>query len=376
MKFSVYKSELANALKIAAVAVPGKTITPILSGVYINARDNSIELQTNDNTKAVRVNITANVETDGEIVVDFKRFVGFVKGMPDDAITFSVEENLLILQSGGAAVELLTMTPADFPKIKEITESICNVDLKPSVLKKLITKTVFSVSKDDTRPVFTGVNFQFKGDTLATVATNTHRLAFCPVKLDDQFNDAQFTIPADILRGIANQLDPTGDYSVKIFFAGNRVEFSFDNVFISARLIEGQFPSHERVIPHDTSTHVTANVKEFLRALEFAAIMAKENEYNTVKLSFSGNGIEISAQSDAGGNAGTNVTAQIDGEDLDIAFNVKYLIDVLKVLESETVNIDLGTTNDKTQDSQYCPVKFTAPDDGGYIYVVTPVRAK
>ena len=369
MKFSCYKSDLTEALQFVIRAVAVKPMTPILAGIYLKAEGSMLELQSNNFSTGIITRIPVNTEMAGETVILGKRFQEFVKNMPDDTITFSDEDggNLLTIESGGAAVELLTMTASDFPKVKT-PDTDKAFKIRTTTLRDLIRKVAFAAAKDNDRPIFTGGSFEIKDDKITLVATNTHRLALASEQLAEPYPEASFIVPADTLRGLMLRIDPKDiDNYVTIKYSERYLTFSFDNVFMTARLIEGQFPPYDRVIPSSSTTHVKVDAVEFKAAVEFVALMSKETEYNTVKLSFGNGGIEISSNSPDIGGAVKNVEADIDGDDLDINFNANYILDVLKVIDGKQLNIAL---NDR-----YSPAAFTEPDNDNYIYVATPVRA-
>ena len=369
MKFNCYKEDLSDALQFAIKAVAVKPMTPILAGIYLKAEGSTLELQANNFSTGIITKIPINTETSGEVVVSGKRFVEFVRNMPEETITFSDEDNgnILTMQSGGADVELLTMTAADFPKVKT-PETDKSFKIRTSVLRNLIRKTVFAVSKDDSRPLFTGCCFEIKGNKISLVATNTHRLALAVEELSDTYDESAFIVPAETLRGLMARLSSAqGENYVTINYSTRYLTFDFDNVFMNARLIEGQFPSYDRVIPSSSTTDVRVKRDDFKRVVEFIALMSKETEYNTIKLVFGDGNIEISSNSPEVGGATWNVDAEIAGNDLDISFNVDYISDVLKVIDSEYVCIAL---NDR-----FSPAAFTEPNNDNYVYVATPVRA-
>lgn len=369
MKFSCYKNDLTEALQFVIRAVAVKPMTPILAGIYLRAEGSMLELQANNFSTGIITRIPVNTEVSGETVVSGKRFQEFVRNMPDDTITFSDEDsnNTLTIESGGANVELLTMTAGDFPKVKT-PETDKSFRISTTALRNLIRKTVFAVSKDDTRPVFTGCCFEIKGNKISLVATNTHRLALATEQLTNSYEECSFVVPAETLRGIMLRIDPKDvENYVAINYSTRYLTFTFDNVFVNSRLIEGMFPPYDRVIPASSTTHVTVDSLEFKNAVEFVSLMSKETEYNTVKFVFSNGGIEISSNSPEIGGATKNVEAQIDGDELEISFNVDYIADVMRVVDSKQINIAL---NDK-----YSPAAFTEPDNPDYIYIATPVRA-
>lgn len=367
MKFSCYKNDLTEALQFVIRAVAVKPMTPILAGIYLKAEGSMLELQANNFSTGIITRIPVNTEVAGEVVVSGKRFQEFVRNMPDDTITFSDAGNALAIESGGASVELLTMPAFDFPKVKT-PETDNSFKIRTTVLRDLIRKTVFAVGKDEARPVFMGCCFEIKGGQISLVATNTHRLALAKENLPDSYSDCSFVVPSDTLRGLMLRIDPKDvENYITINYSTRYLTFTFDNVFMTARLIEGTFPPYDRVIPASSTTRVTVGTDDFRKAVEFVALMSKETEYNTVKLAFNNGGIEISSNSPEIGDAIKGVEAQIDGDELDISFNADYIVDVLRVLESKQTIIEL---NDR-----YSPAKFTEPDDDSYIYIATPVRA-
>ncbi len=369
MKFSCYKSDLTEALQFVIRAVAVKPMTPVLAGIYLKAEGSMLEIQSNNFSTGIVTRIPVNTEVAGETVVSGKRFQEFVKNMPDDTITFSDEDsnNSLTIESGGASVELLTMNASDFPKVKT-PETDKSFKIRTTTLRDLIRKTVFAAAKETDRPIFTGGYFEIKGDKISLIATNTHRFALATEQLADAYPDSSFVVPAETLRGLMLRIDPKDvENYITINYSDRYLTFSFDNVFMTARLIEGQFPPYDRIIPTSSTTQVTVDTIEFRNAVEFVSLMSKETEYNTVKLSFNNGGIEISSNSPDIGGAVKNIEAEISGDELDISFNGSYISDVLKVINGKQVNIAL---NDR-----YSPAAFTEPDNDNYVYIATPVRA-
>ncbi|MCR5833546.1 MAG: DNA polymerase III subunit beta [Selenomonadaceae bacterium] len=369
MKFSCYKDELTDALQFVTRAVAVKAMTPILAGIYMKAEGSTLELQATNFSTGIIARIPATTEIPGETVVSGKRFQEFIRNMPDDNITFIEDDSKTKLQisSGGAGVELLTMVASDFPRVKA-PDTDNSFKIRTITLRDLIRKTVFAVAKEETRPVFSGCAFEIHGDKISVVATNTHRLALASDKLTETYGDSNFVVPAETLRSLMSRLDPKEvDNYITVNYSARYLTFSFDNVFMTSRLIEGQFPPYDRVIPNDGTTKVNVSTSDFKNAVEFVALMSKETEYNTTKFKFADNTIDITSNSPDIGDAGKSVEAQTEGEELEIAFNAEYIADVLRVIDAPRINIRL---NDK-----FSPAAFTVPDDENYIYVVTPVRA-
>lgn len=369
MKFSCYKDDLAQAIQTAMIAVAQKTSTPVLSGIYLKAEGALLQLQSNDLNKGTIVRIPANVEIDGEIVVSGKRFQSFVKSCPEDTLTAFVEGNEFKIQSGAAEVSLLTMTPSDFPKVKKIDEQ-GSVTIATSDLKSMLNKTIFAVSTDETRPIFTGVSFTFNGENLIAKATNTHRYSqvTCRLSTSTDIDGQGFCIPANVLRGLISLLNfKDADDSVTLAFAQSQASFTFNNVYLTTRLIEGKFPPTDKLIPESTATNVEVATKAFREVVDFVAIIARDTEYNTIKFDIHPDVIHVFAYSKDIGEATRSIDAKVEGDDLCIAFNANYLADVLKVVEAPTVKIGFN--------GKFDPMRVLDPDSENFIHIVTPVRA-
>lgn len=369
MKFTCYKSDLNEALQFAVRAVAVKPMTPILTGIYMRAEGSVLEIHSNNFATGIIVRIPVNTEIPGEVVVNGKKLHEFVRSIPGETLVLSdeIDSSVLKIDASSAGVELLTMSCSDFPKVK-YSEGENSFQIRTKTLRDLIRKTVFAVAKEDSRPVFTGCSFELAKDRILMVATNTHRLALASELLPETYPSCSFIVPAESLRGLLARISPDDvDNQVTVSYSTRYLMFSFDNVFVSSRLIEGMFPPYDRVIPSTNTTLVTVDTAEFKAAVDFVALMSKETEYNTVKFTFGDNNIEVSSASPEIGGAVKHVKAEIDGEDLEISFNVNYIADVMRVIDSQKVNI--GLTN------RLSPAVFTEPDNDGYVYVATPVRA-
>ena len=369
MKFSCYKNDLTEALQFLIRAVAVKPMTPILAGIYIKAEGSTLELQANNYSTGIISRIPASVENPGELVVSGKRFQEFMRGIPGETITFSDDENapnILMIKAGGASLELMTMAADEFPKVKK-EQAICSFSVDTQVMRDLIRKTIFAVAKEETRPVFTGCAFEIKDEEISVVATNAHRLALAKGKLISSSDDCKFIVPSDTLRGLLQRLEQRSvDKSINVDYSTRYLTFMFDNVIVNSRLIEGEFPPYDRVIPSYSETKVYINREEFKNTVEFIALMSKETEYNTVKFLFSNDKVEISSNSVEGESVVKSINASIEGPDVEISFNVSYILDVLRVIDSFKVVVALN--------DQFSPAAFSDPDEKDYIYVATPVR--
>ena len=365
MKFTCYRKDLSDALKTVIKAAAVKPMTPVLSGIYIHAEGNQLDLQATDYNVGIVTHIPAKVDVAGNTVVSGKRLQDFVGKLPGDMLTADDSDGVLQIRSADSDVELLTMDAADFPKIKPLGEVTNRIKMRESVLKNLLRKTTFAASVDESRPIFTGVAFDIKDDTLSLVATNTHRIAIAKSRIVNFDWQHYVVVPAKALNIIAVTLS-NEDTPVEIKTDSKRAEFKFQAYTITISLLEGAFPPYEKILLKDSTTQAALNADGLKRALELVNVMAKENEYNTVKLNIASDGINISSTSPDIGNAASNVDAEVSGDELNIAFNANYVSDFLKLADVK-INIRFN--------DQYSPAEFTFEGDDDFIYIVTPVRA-
>lgn len=360
MKITVARKELSDAMKIVTKAIATKSQTPILSGIYFSAAGSCLELQGTDHSIGIVAKIPANVEESGETVILGAKIFEIVQRLSGEVVTIETEKNQAKIKSGASEFSLLIFNAEDFPKI-EREENLKSFSLTNWKFKKLIRQTAYAAGDSTDRMIFTGILFHLNGESLTLAATNTHRLAVAIEKLSESTEEEKFVVPAKILSEISRMLDDAG--KIEIVFAPKTANFIFDNVFVTARLIDGNYPPYEKVFPKESTTLVTVDREEFLRAIERVSLIGKETEYRTVDLLFGENEIKISAHSAEIGNAEEKILAEVEGGEVDISFNYEYLTDVLKAIDAEKVRIGLSES--------LKPADFQSEN---FRYVVTPVR--
>lgn len=368
MKFTCAKNELKDALQVVNRAVAVKPQTPILAGIFISAEGSTLEMQANNFSLGIITKIPVNTEEPGTVVVVGKYFQEIVAKLPGETVTINYVENesVVKIQSGTSTYELLAMKGEDFPKVKS-HEVVTSFKIRSAALKKLIRRTVFAcASEDANRPIFTGCLFEIVKNSITLAATNTHRIAIQKDTISDEVEEINFIVPSATLRDLARMIDSTSENFVTVDFSGKYIAFTFDNIFMTSRLIEGQFPPYSKVVPASCDMHVKVKVADMLAAVERVGLISKETEYNTIRFIFTQEGLNISSNSLEVGKAEEHVDATLEGEDIDISFNVKYISEVLHVIESEFCRIGLN--------KPLYPIDVREDDNDDYIYVVTPVR--
>lgn len=365
MKFLCYQNDLSDALDILCCAADVKSVTPILNGVYLKADDSVLELQANNYKTGIVAKIPAKVYEPGNIVVSGKRFRDFVRGLNDKMVECRLDGNEILIDATDSKVRLLTMDPNDFPTVN-MFDNENKFTIRSDRLHDLLKRTIFAAAKDDSRPVFAGVNFTITDNRLTLAATNAHRIAVANTNFISAIHDCQFIVPKDSVATLLAHIPNKDDSSVEIIVADKFIGFMFNNVFVTSRVIDGQFPPYDHVIPKSTAGYFTADVKDFLGAINFAKPMSKETEFDSVRLMIDNRSVEVAASVDGVGNVSKKIDAVVEGDDLNIAFNINYLIDVLKVINSPRVQVAFN--------DQFSPCVITELGGSDFICVVTPVR--
>ena len=360
MKITVAREEFSEALKDVLKATAVKPMQPILSGIYLKAENSTLEMQATDHSVGIISKIMANVEESGETVIIGRKLFEIVQKLSGATLTITADDKNAEIKSAGAKYNLLVFDAEDFPKIQR-EENLLTINLEQLALKKLIRKSAFAAAEKETsRPVFSGVMFELDGEKLTLAATNTHRLAVASMPLEENYSAEKNVIPAKVLQEVSGMMGAGG--VVEISFSDKKVAFTFDNLFVTTRLIADNFPPYEKLLNSDRPISAQLLKEDFFGALERVSVIAKEHNYEMVKLEF-GDGVKISSSSPEIGTAEEFVTANVEGGELEIGFNYEYLLDVLKVMESEEVSISMS--------SNLAPLDF---QEENFRYIVTPVR--
>ncbi len=366
MQFTCYKNELVQAIQLVSKAITNKPQTPILSGIYFKAHENQLELHATDNEIGIISIIPAEVKEEGKLVLLGRYMQEIIRRLPGESVTITqkIGENTSKIQSGASNFTFLCMPSKDFPTVKRLKEGIY-FHLQNTVLRDIIKKTVFACSSDEARPIFTGCQLEIKDNRLTMAATNTHRLSIKKEIVADLSGDMHIIIPSKLLQELLRSLNSDMPLEVDIRCSTNQVSFQFENVIFMSRLIEGQFPNYESVIPKKFNTTVTLVTEDFLDAVERISLISRSADYNTIDLEFNENNVHISSDSPDIGTANENVAAQIQGPAIRISFNAKYITDVLKNISSQSFRFLL---NESTSPAAI------REDDPTYVYIVTPIR--
>lgn len=359
-------TNLNKAIQTVQRAIASKPSTPIFSGIHLLTKENTVEIQAMDLNMAISCTIEADIIEAGEIVVSAKHFSELIRKLPGENITITKnkENNTIKVESGKSEFQLLLMNEDDYPKFPQF-DGNQTVTIEDEKIKELIKKTIFACSADEARPLFTGIFVEIRDNTITFVGTNTHRLAIKSIA-QETAEPMSMIIPAKVLTEISRNL--TGDLpqQVEISLLYNQIMITIDNVVIVSRLIEGKFPDYRKVIPPKFAVSTTVNIKELAGAVERVALFSNEGDYSIIKISVDASEITITSSSPDVGTGREVIACSTEGDKLNVAFNSKYILDILKNLESEEAIMEMNTSL-----SPVCIKSAAEPD---YIYIVTPVR--
>ena len=363
MKFICQKNVLQEAISIAQKAVTGKSTLPVLEGLLIKAIDNKITIIGSDTDLSIETKCDAEVLEFGSIVVDAKLLGEIIRRLPNDSVEIaSLENNALNISCQKSNFTLVHMNADDYPTLPQINENMI-FGIPQGVLKKMIKRTILAVAQDETRPILTGVLFEVKDNKLNMVALDGYRLALKNEFLETD-NTISAVIPGKTLNEISKILEDKQDIA-NITFTTNHILFNLGTTKVISRLLEGEFIKYSSIIPEEYNLKITAKRNEMLNCIERASLMAKEGNTNLIKLNIEEDNLIITSNSQLG-KVKEELSIILQGQPLQIAFNSKYLIDVLKIMEEEEIVMEF------TSSVSPCIVKNKDVDD--CTYLVLPVR--
>ena len=372
MKIIFEKDKMIKALNSVTKAVATKTTMPILEGILIQTNNDDIKLTCYDKELGIEYIIKENnVLEQGSTVVNAIMFSEIIRKLPDTNITISINENnLLVIECEGSVYKLATMNPDDFPQLPEINVEN-SIELEQNTIKDMIRKTIFAISTEENRPVFTGCLFEVKNNKLNVVAVDGFRLAWKSKVLNTKTNDFEAVIPGRTLQEINKILADSFDL-IKLGISKNQALFEIENCKIVTRLLDGEFLKYSEVIPKKWETRVRVNKNLISNCFERISLissssMEKEKRY-PVKLNVEVGKIKISCTNQTG-DAKEEIFTTTEGQDLEAGFNPKFFLDVFRNIDDEEVYINFGTSISPS-------VIKSIEDDGDYQYMILPVRLK
>ncbi len=361
MKFKVEKSILINAIQTVQNVVSAKASLPILSNILIETQPGEISLTATDLDIGITCVIPVDVQEQGAITIPAKRFSDIIKEFPIEVVNITTKKNnLVIIDSDMCQFKIMGLGREEFPKLPEFKDKKA-IKLEQATLKQMLSLTSFAVSFDETRYVLNGTLFKINKGVLTLVSTDGKRLAIAEKKMGIEADvDLQMIIPIKTIHELNRNLKDEGQLSLVV--GANQALFDLGAVAVISRLIEGEFPDYKQVIPAASENKMKVGRSQFLLAVKRAALLATP-DYQGVKLEVFKNKLVISKSTPDVGESREELAVEYQGRELVIGFNPVYLIDILKNLDEETINLELT-------DSEKPGVIRT----NGYVYIVLPMR--
>lgn len=373
--FSINTNLFLQALNTTKRAISTKNAIPILSTIKIDVTNEGITLIGSNGQISIENFISVENENAGllihslgSILLEANFFINVVSSLPDVTLDFKeIEQYQVVLISGKSEITLKGKQVEQYPRIQEVPATN-PLHLETKVLKTLINETAFAASTQESRPILTGVHFVLTDhQELKTVATDSHRMSQKKIQLEKAGDNFDVVIPSRSLREFSAVFTDDIEH-VEIFFANNQILFRSENISFYTRLLEGNYPDTDRLIPREFNTEVTFNVSQLRQSMERARLLSNATQNGTVKLEIKNSIVSAHVHSPEVGRVNEEIdTELVTGDDLTISFNPTYLIDSLKALDSEKVTIRFISAV-----RPFTLVPSETEED--FIQLITPVR--
>ena len=363
MKFSAAREALLKPLQAVIGVVERRQTMPILSNVLLVAKDGQLLVTATDLEVELVARADVETESGGEITVSGRKLLDICRALPEGTVVnVSASGEKLVVKAGRSRFNLATLPAAEFPVIEDI-KSGQTVRVSQETLGRLIEKTHFSMAQQDVRYYLNGMLLETGDGRLRAVATDGHRLALSQATLGGKVSEQQVIVPRKGVLELQRLLGGEGDLDVES--GANHVRIQLDGIRFTSKLIDGRFPEYERVIPKESSNELKADRGVLRAALQRTAILSNE-KYRGIRLVIRDSGVVLQAHNPEQEEAEEEIEVEYSGEDIEIGFNVNYLLDALGAVEGDDVTISVQDSNSS------CLIRQPGNDDSRF--VVMPMR--
>ena len=364
MKLICEGLDLSDAVLKVIRATAVRTTNPILEGIKLHASEDTLTLSATDLEISIEKTIAADVKIPGDVVVPGKFFADFVKKLSNEQIELTLtDQNTIKIKYTDSEGYLQCLSADEFPVIREMTAPE-KITIKRTDLKELIDKTIFSVAVDDARPILKGCLFEIENNKMTAVALDGYRLAMVKTDVEASSNKMSCIVPARSLNEISKLIDGNDEY-IDVLVGANHLLINDGSVKIMTRLLEGEFINYRQVIPASTTTTIIVSKAQLEDGLDRASLLARMDKNNLVKFDIRDKVLTLTSASNIG-NVTENITISLDGKDLQIAFNARYLSDCMHTISDEFIKINFT--------SQIAPCTICSAEEDKYLYLILPVR--
>lgn len=364
MKLICSKSNLLNGVQIVSKAVPSKTTMSILECILVDALDSEIKLMANDMELGIETRIEGEIIEPGQMALDAKIFFDIVRKLPDNDITIETDSSYkTVITCEKSKFTIIGKSGEDFSYLPSI-ERIDSIIMSQFTLKEVIRQTIFSIADNDNNKLMTGELFEIAGNILKVHSLDGHRISIRRIDLRNSYPNRKVVVPGKTLNDISKILSGDPDKDVSVFFTDKHIVFEFDSTTVVSRLIEGEYFKIDQMLSSDFETKVTIHKKEFLNCIDRATLLVKEGDKKPVIIHITDQWAELKMNTTVG-SMNEEIAIEKQGKDMMIGFNPKFLMDALKVIDDEMIDIYL--VNPKAP----C---FIRDSEEKYIYLILPVN--
>lgn len=365
MKVEVLQEQLLAGLSVVGRAVASRAQLPVLSHILMEAKSEGLVLSATDLEIGIKVKVSAKVIETGVVAIPAKIFGEFLSSLNPGKVELKIEKETLILTAPGYSGKFQTIAADEFPAIPEILEDTEICKIETGILAKSVERVVFASAKDSLRPVLTGVLFEFGKKKIRLVATDGFRLAVEEILVESKIDQQNLLVPSRVVLEVI-RLSGEGSVTVGHLPGTNQIYFVVGEVQIVSQLLSGNFPDYGKILPKEFTTEVKVSKDELSQAVKATYIFARDNS-NMVKWQVNDSTVVLLSTSPERGECRVEVPITLDGDDLEIIFNAKYVMDYLATVEGDTIWVGMGT---KLSPGMF---KDTKRESGQY--VVMPINA-
>lgn len=367
MKIICKKEILSRVLNVSIKAIASRSTLNILEYFFIRVKDNNFTITSNDLEIGIEIsNIEAEIIEEGSVAIDAKIFYEIINKFNDDLIYISSDKDYIVtITSQKSEFKLIGLSGDDFPFLPNIKKEN-RYFISSYNFKNMIKETIFSVGFDQSKPSMTGILFEFKNKFINMVTVDGFRVSHSKTEFNSDIEEFSVIIPPKTLNQISKIINE--DIEINFYITDNHILFEFDNIVIVSRLIEGEFLSYEEVFSLDFITTLKVNVNEIILSIEKASLISyRENKKIPIKFTIDRNNLIITSTTELG-NYRDEIFIDVDGEPVEIAFNPKFLLDAIKSINEEFIDIGLTTSISP------CVIR---PMENNYLrYLILPLRIR
>jgi len=366
MKLTFQKDILLSGINIVSKAIPSKTTMPILECILLDASTDEIKLTGNDMELGIETTVAGDILERGKIALDSKLFYEIIRKLPDSESKVTITSDTAFnttIECENALFNIQGHDGEEFSYLPYI-EKNKHICISQFTLKETIRQTIFSIAPNDSNKMMAGELLEVKENNLKLVSLDGHRISIRNVVLKDNYDDIRVIVPGKTLSEISRILSGDNEKDVLIFFSNNHILFEFDHTIVVSRLIEGDYFKIDHMLSSDYETKIKVNKKEFLDSIDRSMILIRDSDRKPIILNIEENNLNMKVKSSFG-SMNADIIAHKTGKDIMIAFNPKFLMDALRVIDDEEV--DIYMMNPKSP----CFIKDEA---GSYIYLILPVN--